>query len=417
MTNYQFYHSHQIIGERCKGRLNCIRACPTKALRYRNNKIVFLNNYCIDCGVCVQTCSEKVFVPVMEGMEDSSRFEYQIAIPSAVLYTQFGLEVHPNVIKEALKRIGFDEVVDPAPVIDEVAFAIRHHLRTVKGNRPLIGSICPSIIRLIQVSYPNLIDYLSGFDVPRELIAREAKISFAARKGVSPDKVGVIYISPCMAKMVSVKQPAEKTQSWIDGAVSIKDIYNLILPEIMEIQKTRAAVPQADFYYGRGTGLYGRISQSDEPERYLLVAGLDHIKMIFDDIENSKLRNIDFIEPLACTHGCVSGVFCVENPYIASHASIQLGKKFKVNPSFNEEEVLKKYNERHYFMEHPVLPRTTRTVEHDLSTSIKRMRQKERIWLKLPQKNCSLCGAPNCETFAEDCACGEAEITDCYFFK
>jgi hypothetical protein len=107
----------------------------------------------------------------------------------------------------------------------------------------------------------------------------------------------------------------------------------------------------------------------------------------------------------------------VENPYISTHVSIQLGKKYGKNPGFNEEEVLKRYNERFYFMEHPVLPRPTRKAETDLATSIKRMRQKERINVKLPQKNCSLCGAPTCETFAEDCACGEAEITDCYFFR
>ncbi|MFC2136080.1 (Fe-S)-binding protein [Bacteroidota bacterium] len=28
-----------------------------------------------------------------------------------------------------------------------------------------------------------------------------------------------------------------------------------------------------------------------------------------------------------------------------------------------------------------------------------------------------MCGAPTCETFAEDCAWGEADLTDCIFFK
>ena len=42
---------------------------------------------------------------------------------------------------------------------------------------------------------------------------------------------------------------------------------------------------------------------------------------------------------------------------------------------------------------------------------------KERIFSKLPGKECGLCGAPDCETFAEDCARGESDMTDCYFFK
>jgi iron only hydrogenase large subunit-like protein len=417
MTTYQFYHSHQIVEGRCKGRLNCIRACPTRALRLRNNKLVFLKNYCIDCGVCIQTCPEKVFVPEMDGLDETNRFEFQIAIPSPVLYTQFGIDVHPTIIRAALKKLGFDEVVDPATMIEEVAFALRHHLNTMPGNRPLISSLCPSIIRLIQVSYPNLINYLSGFDVPREIVAREAKKSYSAKLGIPMEKIGTVFISQCMAKVVSIRQPAEKTRSWIDSAISIKDIYNMLLPEIMEFQKTGGGDLDAPYYYGKGTGLYNRISQGEDPERFLVVTGIDHIKMIFDDIENAKLRNIDFIEPLACMQGCASGVFCVENPYIAAHTSIQLSKKYGKNPSFSTDAVVTRYDEGYYFMEHPVLPRPTRKAETDLATSIKRMRQKDRIFLKLPQKNCSLCGAPNCETFAEDCACGEAEITDCYFFK
>jgi len=417
MTTYQFFHSHQIIEERCKGRLGCIRACPTRALRYRNQRLVFMNNYCIDCGLCIQTCPEKVFVPDMGGLEEANRYEFQIAIPSPILYTQFGIDVHPNIVRAALKKLGFNAVVDAASMIEEVAFALRYHLKTVPGNRPLISSLCPSIIRLIQVSYPNLIDYLSGFDVPREIVARVAKKRYSEELGIPPEKIGTVFISQCMAKVVSIKQPAEKIRSRIDSAVGIRDIYNLLLPEIMELQKNGGVDLDEPFYYGKGTGLYNRINQGGDPERFLVVTGIDHIKMIFDDIENARLRNIDFIEPLACVQGCASGVFCVENPYISTHVSIQLGKKYGKNPDFNEEEVLRRYHGRFYFMEHPVLPRPTRKAETDLATSIKRMRQKERIFVKLPQKNCSLCGAPNCETFAEDCACGEADITDCYFFR
>ncbi len=45
------------------------------------------------------------------------------------------------------------------------------------------------------------------------------------------------------------------------------------------------------------------------------------------------------------------------------------------------------------------------------------MKQKERILTKLPKKDCGLCGAPNCETFAEDCAWGEADLTDCIYLQ
>jgi Na+-translocating ferredoxin:NAD+ oxidoreductase RNF subunit RnfB len=35
----------------------------------------------------------------------------------------------------------------------------------------------------------------------------------------------------------------------------------------------------------------------------------------------------------------------------------------------------------------------------------------------LPSKNCGACGAPDCETLAEDVVRGEARIDDCVFLK
>ena len=78
--------------------------------------------------------------------------------------------------------------------------------------------------------------------------------------------------------------------------------------------------------------------------------------------------------------------------------------------------MLEKYKNGHYFYKGPVLPRATRSTHVDLGESIKRMRKKDRIYAKLPKNDCNLCGAPTCETFAEDCARNESEITDCVFF-
>jgi hypothetical protein len=147
------------------------------------------------------------------------------------------------------------------------------------------------------------------------------------------------------------------------------------------------------------------------------VQGIENIKMILNDIEDSRLQNIDYIEATACAQGCIGGAFCVENPYIAWHNAKMLENKYSKPFDFQEKEVLKKYKERFFFFEHHLLPRATRSLSDDLPTSIKRMKQKERIFSKLPKKDCALCGAPNCETFAEDCARGEADITDCIFFK
>lgn len=421
MSQLDFQYSHQIFYERCKGRLDCIRACPTRALRYRNNKIVFLKNFCINCGICLQICKEKVFVPDLDALEDSRAFEFQIVIPSPVLYTQFHENVHPLVIRKALRRIGFDEVVDQSRMNDEMNYALHHHLMESEGPRPLIGIHCPAVLRFIQVRYPNLVENIVPFEVPHELTAREVKREYSRKLGLSMDKIGITYISQCLARAVSIKKPVGSDKSWFDVIISIKDAYNVLLPEIIEIQKSKEPLLDEEFYFGRDFGFFSHITLFEDHEKCLYITGLDNIERILDDIESARLRNIQYIEALACLQGCVNGVFCVENLYIAGHNSAQLLKKFGsfilTRKEIDVDKIKERYRSGYYFLERPVLPRSTRQEGQDISMSIKRLRQKERIFSKLPQKNCGLCGSPDCKTFAEDCAYGEADIADCIFFK
>ncbi|MBN2347162.1 MAG: hypothetical protein JXO51_12335 [Candidatus Aminicenantes bacterium] len=412
-----FYHAHDIIAERCKARMKCLRICPTEAIRVRRGKVSFLNDICIDCGECITACTQKVFVPKSDEKEDFDAFSLQIAIPSPVLYTQFGQDVPPQIVHQALKNIGFDEVVDLANITQQLGFVLLHHLKHDGMNKPLISSYCPTIVRYLQVKYPNLVNHIEPLDVPLEIAAKEAKRAYARKLGIRKEKIGTIYISQCPAKIVSIKQPAEKEHSWIDGAIPIKEIYNLLLPEIFKIRESTPVIPEGRFNYGRDWGILGNLSQALGPERCLSVAGLSHAKKIFDDIENSRLRNVDFIEALACMQGCVSGAYCVENPYIARHTSILMEKAFHYPEKLDKAGILKRYQKRYYFMEHPILPRPTRAIDGDITVSIKKLRQKERILMKLPQKDCGLCGSPSCAAFAEDCARGEADVTECIFFS
>ncbi|MCP5052801.1 MAG: ferredoxin, partial [bacterium] len=174
-------------------------------------------------------------------------FKFHIVIPSNILYIQFDPDVHPAVIHRALRNIGFDAVADVAAACEEVGFALRHHLKTHPQIRPLISSFCPAIVRFIQVSYPNLLTHLEPLDVPREIVARETKRHYAKKLGLKLEEIGVIYITPCTAKITSIKQPAEKDHSWIDGAIPIKDIYNLISPEVIKIKKSEDSI-EDDFH-------------------------------------------------------------------------------------------------------------------------------------------------------------------------
>jgi iron only hydrogenase large subunit-like protein len=412
----QYYHALRVDAERCRGHLTCMRECPTHAIRVRDNRAVISHELCVDCGICIQTCPAGAVLPVCDPLEMLQGFRHKILVPSAVLYSQFEPDIHPSVIREACRQIGFDDVVDVSTWSVTMSRVLLEYIKGYTGRLPLISSNCPAIIRLIQVNYPDLVEQIIPLDVPRELAAREIRTTYPAKMGLKPEEIGIVYAAPCPAKVASIKQPAEKERSWFDAAISIRDLYSALHPKVMALQARTDPPPvPEDFSFHTGWAALGGITRAVDMENWLAVSGLDHVMHIFDDIENSRLRNVDFVEALACMLGCIGGPFNVANPYVARTTSIKQRIKYETPVKLDDGAIVQRLSEGDYFMENPVRPRPTRYFDTDLVTSIKRMKERERVYQKLPQKDCGCCGAPTCMTFAEDFVRKEVELTDCIY--
>jgi len=394
-----------------------MRHCPTQAIRVRDNgKAIISEELCVDCGICISVCPVGAIVPIADPITEISHFKHKVVVPSPVLYSQFESSIHPHIIHLALKKLGFDTVVDVATSSAALARALVKCMEKYHGRHPLISSHCPSIVRLIQVKYPDLVELVVPLDVPREVTAREIRKNLPAKLGLKPEDIGVIYIATCPAKIVSIKQPAEKVRSGFDGAISIMDAYSVLLPHVMAIKEEFDESQVAeDFSFNAGWVTMGSITRSAKMENWLAVSGLDHVIQILDDIENSRLRNIDFVEALACMLGCIGGPLNVENPYVARTNSIKQREKYEKLIDVDDEDVDKKFEDGYYFFKNPILPRPTAYFDTDLETSIKRIKERDKVHRKLRQIDCGCCGAPTCMAFAEDFVRGEAKLTDCIF--
>lgn len=52
----EILHSVKLDIDKCIGCTDCIKRCPTEAIRVRNGKAHIMNERCIDCGMCIRVC-------------------------------------------------------------------------------------------------------------------------------------------------------------------------------------------------------------------------------------------------------------------------------------------------------------------------------------------------------------------------
>ncbi len=350
-------------------------------------------------------------------MADLSRFECTVAVPSPALYAQFDGDVPPGVIFTALRQCGFSDVECLSPACDAVTAATEIFLGGYRGPYPLISSFCPTVVRLVQVRYPELVDQLLPVLAPREISARDAKARKVSETGLSPEQIGAVYITPCPSKMVAILEHPGMRQSYLDAAVSISDLYKTLTAAMAGIQESDAHLAGGETASGVKWAFVGRFPRSLPAEDTLSVAGLPNVMRILDDVEKGRLRKYSFIECHACAEGCVAGCLTVENPYVARARIIRLWQKLPAGPALDRDEVERRYRDGAFLMDEPLTSRPLRPMDQDISRAIAKMKQGDALVATLPGIDCGACGAPSCRAFAEDVVLGDAGEESCVFFR
>ena len=178
----EYFHSVRLIASRCKGCVNCIKRCPTEAIRIRGGKAQIIESRCIDCGECIRHCARHAKTAVTDSLADLARYKINIALPAPTLYAQFPLEFSIETILAGLLKLGFDEVFEVARGAEIVSLIIKDYLTRTNIKRPAISTACPAVVRLIQVKFPELIENLVRIDAPVEVAAQLVeKLKFEAR--------------------------------------------------------------------------------------------------------------------------------------------------------------------------------------------------------------------------------------------
>lgn len=426
------FHSVHLHEDMCKGCTICVTGCPVEAIRVHDGKAHILEEKCIDCGECIRRCPNKSKYALDADMAELKKYTYTAALVTPAIYGQFNVHYSAEMIHQAIKSLGFDEVFDVAEDALEISRATAEILDSIEDGtctlqvaKPLISSSCPTVIKLIQVRFPSLIENILPLLPPVELCASRARETLCKQKKTDDSScIGIFLIAPCPAKITVARSPLGYEHSDIDGVFSIGTVY---LSLVTELRKMRSEQKDAALKGGTAQNV---ISISDTPDgvawgrecgeseyisRYLkhpekfnwiTTCGLKQVIETLEAIEDGQLSDYDFAEIDACAGGCLGGPLMIK---AVSESNAILRNRLRTL----KKDALPVDEGAAVNLSEPVIPRPARQLSTDFKKAKKMMEQLEQIVEQLPGLDCGSCGAPNCRALAEDIVRGNAHLEDC----
>lgn len=411
----KYYHSVRLEREKCRGCTNCIKRCPTEAIRVHDGKATIMKSRCIDCGECIRACPHSAKRAVTDDFEMIKQYKYRVALPAPALYSQYRSARTRNHFLTAMKKLGFDDVFEVAVGAEVVSESTRQYLKEKRAASPVISTACPAILRLIQVKFPNLLENLLPLQAPVEVAAGMARKKAVKKSGLNQRDIGIFFITPCAAKMYTKYHPLKGDVSDIDGIISFQDIYMLLRAEIKSLSEEEEEDLAEASAFGVRWPNSGGESLALSLNKFLAVDGIHDAVDIFETIENSdKFDDIDFIEALACKGGCLGGPLMVKNVYVSQ--VIMKSMRDEAKGKYQTKQLpLRGVDYHDYMWDKEIMHIPIHLLDADIMKAMQKLEQMEAIAEDMPGLDCGACGAPNCKALAEDIVKGEAKITDCVF--
>lgn len=293
----------------------CIRACSVGAVKMdENRKAIIDHEKCISCGACVYQCPfgaivDKSFMMDMLNLLKNSwnNTSYHVyALVAPAVSSQFP-GVKTGQVYSAIMQLVFYDVVEAAVGADMVsAFEAKEFAETVGEKGWKTSSCCPAFVDYVEKNYPQFKDHISTAVSPMIAAARAIK--------AKDPKARIVFIGPCTAKKVEIKQESLK------GAVEVvltfeelQAIFDAREIDLLSLEERDGGFASS---FGRNFARTGGVAES--VKRTVEVSGLDvewkpiRCNGIEECIKAMKMASFgkldaNFIEGMACKHGCTGG--------------------------------------------------------------------------------------------------------------
>ena len=195
----------------------------------------------------------------------------------------------------------------------------------------------------------------------------------------------------------------------VDGALAISDVFPMLSNKMDHLDSIEPIANSG--IIGVGWATSGGESAALLNEKYLAADGIENVIRVLEEIEDERIGELDFIELNACAGGCVGGVLCVENPYVAKARIQRLRKYLPVSQNHLQGGPIPNLMEWESDLEFS----NVMSLSTDLTEAMMMMMQIDEIEQEFPGLDCGACGSPTCRAFAEDVVKGGSRKTDCVF--
>lgn len=303
----------------------CKRVCPTGALDISKDdrRAMIKEETCVNCGSCMSACpfgaisDKSLIVPVAKRL---ARGRKMYAVVAPAITGQFGPKVGYGKIKNAIKKLGFEEMIEAACGADAVTVHESKEFieRIENGDSYMTNSCCPGFLSYIEKMMPSEVSKISGTVSPMVATARYIK-------SVDPE-AKVVFIGPCTAKKSEAVR--ESIKDAVDYVLTFEELLALLSAFDIEVEACEEAVVDDASIYGRGFGAHGGLTAAIE--NYVRSQGLEvnfnpvkvsggiEIKKGMTMAKIGRLQG-NFIEGMMCEGGCINGAGTLATPFKAKN--------------------------------------------------------------------------------------------------
>lgn len=292
----------------------CAESCGVKAISSDELGRADINeDKCVACGRCIITCpfgaiSDKSEIYQLIKSLQSDRKVYAIVAPSFV--GQFGVNVSPEQIREAIKQLGFEDVIEVGLGADLTTMNEAHEFleQVPTGKIPFMGtSCCFSWKSMVRKQFPDINDKISESSTPMIYSGKQMK--------KRDPNCEVVFIGPCISKKLEALE--EEVAEVIDFVITYEELLGMFLakgiePSEIEVDEDMMDASETGRFYavsgGVAEAVKRRIGEID-PDVKVNVENAEGLDNCVKLARMAKLGRMDgkLIEGMACMGGCVGG--------------------------------------------------------------------------------------------------------------